>query len=529
MESKNSSIDGVDLQCSTDDLRPPLDRPLGSRDPTPPILLAPEDDDRLVGNTEIGFRARNSEEGGSGSPDPGMESHDSKMGGSEELDSPTTTSPAASPLHCGDLHDGFIFAIHRKTFLTEQYFVASQKNRPVLFGIPVVVPCTPSTPCREVYQMVWRSVERLIIPDRPSQDKQSTRKSDFPFKLSLVGKDGLSCATCPWHKFCRGCAIECGDSAIGDSSPYIAIDWDVNTLHLKYQSAQERPVEHKSMESLKTMDLDPIDLYECFKAFVREDDLGDEECWYCKQCERHQEAVKSLEIWRLPPILIIHLKRFQFVNGRWVKSQRMVRFPVSNLEPLRYTVQNGNDTEARPSSSQSVEGGDTTISPPDTRPQVSEDTEIGTDTTLLANGGENPVISDERISAVNSGTGGGEGGDTEQDQLDKTLHRRKGTIYNLVAITCHSGVLGGGHYTSFCRNPNGMWYYFNDSSCKETSEERIIEESPYMLFYEMKDLDHYYNLFRAQKGGKQQDISSTEDDRAYEETLHNLSKKCCIQ
>ena len=113
----------------------------------------------------------------------------------------------------------------------------------------------------------------------------------------------------------------------------------------------------------------------------------------------------------------------------------MVRFPVSNLEPLRYTVQNGNDTEARPSSSQSVDKGDTTISPPDTRPQVSEDTEIGTDTTLLANGGENPVISDERISAVNSGTGGGEGGDTEQDQLDKTLHRRKGTIYNLVAIT----------------------------------------------------------------------------------------------
>ena len=81
------------------------------------------------------------------------------------------------------------------------------------------------------------------------------------------------------------------------------------------------------MESLKTMDLDSIDLYECFKAFVREDDLGDEECWYiitntiptslymivhvvvcvcryCKQCKTHQEAVKSLEIWRLPPILV---------------------------------------------------------------------------------------------------------------------------------------------------------------------------------------------------------------------------------
>lgn len=42
------------------------------------------------------------------------------------------------------------------------------------------------------------------------------------------------------RRFCRGCPINCDDSAFGDHSPYIAIDWDVNILHLKYQSAQER-------------------------------------------------------------------------------------------------------------------------------------------------------------------------------------------------------------------------------------------------------------------------------------------------
>lgn len=25
---------------------------------------------------------------------------------------------------------------------------------------------------------------------------------------------------------------------------------------------------------------------------------------YCKQCKKHQEAIKSLEIWRLPPVLV---------------------------------------------------------------------------------------------------------------------------------------------------------------------------------------------------------------------------------
>ena len=33
------------------------------------------------------------------------------------------------------------------------------------------------------------------------------------------------------------------------------------------------------MESLKIIDTKPIDLYDCFKAFVREDELGDEESW----------------------------------------------------------------------------------------------------------------------------------------------------------------------------------------------------------------------------------------------------------
>ena len=44
-----------------------------------------------------------------------------------------------------------------------------------------------------------------------------------------------------------------------------------------------------------------------------EDDSPHEVCYvctqisllrYCKRCKRHQEAVKSLEIWRLPPILV---------------------------------------------------------------------------------------------------------------------------------------------------------------------------------------------------------------------------------
>jgi ubiquitin carboxyl-terminal hydrolase 6/32 len=33
---------------------------------------------------------------------------------------------------------------------------------------------------------------------------------------------------------------------------------------------------------------------------------------------------------------IVHLKRFQFVNGKWVKSQKVVNFPFKDFDPTAY-------------------------------------------------------------------------------------------------------------------------------------------------------------------------------------------------
>ena len=51
----------------------------------------------------------------------------------------------------------------------------------------------------------------------------------------------------------------------------------VTTVYWSFHFLQA--IDHESMESLKVQDTSPIDLYQCFKAFVRQDMLGDEECW----------------------------------------------------------------------------------------------------------------------------------------------------------------------------------------------------------------------------------------------------------
>ena len=33
---------------------------------------------------------------------------------------------------------------------------------------------------------------------------------------------------------------------------------------------------------------------------------------YCPSCKKHQQATKKFDLWKLPKILIIHLKRFSY-------------------------------------------------------------------------------------------------------------------------------------------------------------------------------------------------------------------------
>ena len=52
-------------------------------------------------------------------------------------------------------------------------------------------------------------------------------------------------------------------------------------------------------------------------------------CRYCPECKAHRQATKQLSVWRLPEILIIHLKRFSFRNILFKdKISKLVDFPI---------------------------------------------------------------------------------------------------------------------------------------------------------------------------------------------------------
>uniref|UniRef100_H2ZLN0 ubiquitinyl hydrolase 1 n=2 Tax=Ciona savignyi TaxID=51511 RepID=H2ZLN0_CIOSA len=446
-----------------------------------------------------------------------------------------------SRLQCdaGDMQTqcaGYVVAYHRKIFHIDVYFLSSQKHRPSLFGLPLVVPCVPGRPKKELYSAVWRLVSRLCQPRCRTagspQGREPTRKdcddsmgSKYPFTLRCIDAYGMSCGNkCPWFRFCTGCVIECTDEPWHQTSGHIAIDWDPTALHLRYQPSAEREVtDDSSVEEGHRGVQQHIDLKQCLRAFTTEEELGKDELYHCGKCKTMQLAKKKLDIWRLPPTLIIHLKRFQFVNGRWIKSHKVVDFPKTDFDPSSFMTK-------RDEENLDVEAQEITTS-------VDADPVATNMTTPQRTNNAKPTKPKPHITFEKNPPNGTSdpvhNGNSPSHEGVKnaglTARKRKASfreesppLYDLYAVSCHSGILGGGHYIAYAKNKvNNKWYCYNDSSCKEVSADNINVDTAYTLFYERQGID--YGDFMPTVGGK-----SAVDTSSMDEDYNSEFKKYCV-
>ena len=112
---------------------------------------------------------------------------------------------------------------------------------------------------------------------------------------------------------------------------YLGLDWNEDMKKLAYDEeeadrcdAHETPVEDSVPKK--------IQLTDCLKLFTTEEQLGEDDPWYCPECKEHRQAMKKFDIWKLPKVLVIHLKRFSY-NRYWRdKLDTMVHFPTENLD-----------------------------------------------------------------------------------------------------------------------------------------------------------------------------------------------------
>lgn len=168
-----------------------------------------------------------------------------------------------------------------------------------------------------------------------------------------------------------------------------------------YESATYEGFSHLSLEL--PQDNRQCSLTDCLNLYFNGESIDG---WFCPQCKQNRDAIKKLDICRLPPVLVIHLKRFVWwcveiklknikistfrffasLDCTYYKKQNYVHFPINNFD-----------------------------------------------------------ISDYVTNSVKQ--------------------RRPVSPYNLFAVSNHYGTLNRGHYTAFCKNYKSKVYVFIGPPC----------------------------------------------------------------
>uniref|UniRef100_H2ZMQ8 Ubiquitin carboxyl-terminal hydrolase n=1 Tax=Ciona savignyi TaxID=51511 RepID=H2ZMQ8_CIOSA len=122
---------------------------------------------------------------------------------------------------------------------------------------------------------------------------------------------------------------------------YIAVDWTKHAYdnYLERYNWGDIADSHSSVNSAGVKKPSTgVQLRDCMKLFTTEEKLDKDDAWYCSHCKKHQQATKKFDLWMLPPVLVIHLKRFSYTRYSRDKLDTLVHFPTRDLDLSDFIV-----------------------------------------------------------------------------------------------------------------------------------------------------------------------------------------------
>lgn len=96
----------------------------------------------------------------------------------------------------------------------------------------------------------------------------------------------------------------------------------------KYQDPELKAKQEKRQTRKKN----GISLDDCLNETGKSETLSENNAWYCPKCKEHRRAEKKLELWKIPDILVMHLKRFSSNRSFRDKLEIFVDYPVEGLD-----------------------------------------------------------------------------------------------------------------------------------------------------------------------------------------------------
>ncbi|XP_043093157.1 ubiquitin carboxyl-terminal hydrolase 15-like isoform X7 [Puntigrus tetrazona] len=119
---------------------------------------------------------------------------------------------------------------------------------------------------------------------------------------------------------------------------YLSLDWEPDVKRKYFNEATAEDFDkHESME-YKPQKKSFFKLKDCIELFTTKEKLGADDPWYCPHCKQHQQATKKLDLWSLPPVLVVHLKRFSYSRYMRDKLDSLVDFPLRDLDMSEFLI-----------------------------------------------------------------------------------------------------------------------------------------------------------------------------------------------
>lgn len=112
-------------------------------------------------------------------------------------------------------------------------------------------------------------------------------------------------------------------------------------LTCKNQSKKFEPFMYLSLPIIKKVNVGDtpsvIKLEDCIKEYCKLEPLTGSDQWFCPHCKCLSDSEKTLTLWSVPDILIVHLKRFEYdTAGNRSKIVDYIDFPIHNFDLSKY-------------------------------------------------------------------------------------------------------------------------------------------------------------------------------------------------
>lgn len=163
--------------------------------------------------------------------------------------------------------------------------------------------------------------------------------------------------------------------------------------------------------------------------------------WNCPHCKAPREAIKKLDISKLPPVLVIHLKRFYadpFTSSTFRKRTVYVDFPSTDMNMMPYVARSEKN-----------------------------------------NGSNSKHI--YSLYAVSNHYGSMESGHYTGERW---LHN----VSNHVNYSEHNYLISFSLPSAFCKNyTQDKWYKFDDHTVSSLDRADVKSSAAYILFYTIND------------------------------------------